>query len=73
MVQRAHAAAGKSGPYTVADAMEDYFRFAEGEGRGVHTIRDARYRAKAIAIAVGTLITVAPVLGLVANCAFQLF
>ena len=25
MVQRAHAAAGKSGPYTVADAMEDYY------------------------------------------------
>jgi integrase len=48
MVQRAHAAAGKSGPYTVADAMEDYFRFAEGEGRGVHTIRDARYRDKAL-------------------------
>ena len=39
---------GNAGPYTVTNAMEDYLRFAEAEGRGVHTIRDARYRAKAL-------------------------
>lgn len=34
-------------PYTVADAMDDYFRFLESDGRGIHTIRDARYRDRA--------------------------
>jgi integrase len=47
MVRRAHAAAGKTGPYTVADTMEAYFRFLANDGRGVHTIRDARYRDNA--------------------------
>jgi len=47
MVQRAYAAAGKTGPYTVADAMEAYFRFLGNDGRGKHTIRDAQYRDQA--------------------------
>ena len=47
MVQRAHAAAGKTGPYTVADAMDAYLRFLGGDGRGAYTIRDARYRDQA--------------------------
>jgi integrase len=38
---------GNAGPYTVANATEDYFQFLESDGRGTHTIRDARYRAKA--------------------------
>lgn len=33
-----------SGPYTIANAMDDYFRFLESDGRPAHTIRDARYR-----------------------------
>lgn len=48
MVQRAHTAAGKLGPYTVAAAMEDYLKFLETEGRGAHTVRDAHYRANAL-------------------------
>jgi integrase len=44
MVQRARSAAGKSGPWTVADAMNAYLDFLEGEGRSSHTIRDARCR-----------------------------
>ena len=47
MVRRAHAAAGKTGPYTVADAMEAYLGFLGNDGRGAHTIRDARYRDQA--------------------------
>jgi integrase len=47
MVARAHAAAGKTGPYTVADAMDAYMRFLGDDGRGAHTIRDARYRDQA--------------------------
>lgn len=47
MVQRAHAAAGKTGPCTVADAMDAYLRFLGGDGRGACTIRDARYRDQA--------------------------
>ena len=47
MVQRAHAAAGKTGPYTVADAMDAYLRFLGDDGRGAYTVRDARYRDKA--------------------------
>jgi integrase len=38
---------GNAGPYTVAAAMDDYFQFLEADGRGTHTIRDARYRDKA--------------------------
>jgi integrase len=44
MVSRAHAAAGKSGPYTVADAMDAYLEHLETNGKSVVT---ARYRAKA--------------------------
>jgi integrase len=35
------------GPYTVADAMEDYFRFLAGDGRAKHSIYDAERRAQA--------------------------
>jgi integrase len=38
---------GNAGPYTVAAAMRDYFEFLENEGRGTHTIRDAKYRTNA--------------------------
>jgi integrase len=44
MVSRAHAAAGKSGPLTVADAMDAYLEYLEANGKSVVT---ARYRAKA--------------------------
>jgi integrase len=44
MVQRARTGAGKSGPWTVADAMNAYLGFLEGDGRSPHTIRDARCR-----------------------------
>lgn len=47
MVRRAHAAAGKTGPYTVAGAMDGYFQFLANDGRGEHTVRDARYRDNA--------------------------
>src|SRR5579859_3038294 len=33
--------------YTIADAMADYLRTLEGEGRPRHTIRDTRYRMDA--------------------------
>jgi integrase len=38
----------QSKPYTVADAMDDYLRYLESEGRPPHTIRDARYRDSAL-------------------------
>ena len=41
MVSRAHKAAGKTGPLTVADAMDDYLEFLEGNRK---TAGDARYR-----------------------------
>jgi integrase len=44
MVTRAHAAVGKTGPYLVADAMEDYFEWLEAEGRTPEAIQDAKYR-----------------------------
>ena len=44
MVSRAHAAAGKSGPYTVADAMDAYLEHIETNGQSVVI---SRYRAKA--------------------------
>lgn len=47
MAQRAHAAAGKAGPYTVADAMDAYLRFLGDDGRSKNTIRDAKYRDQA--------------------------
>ena len=39
--------ARNAGQYTIAAAMDDYFQFLEGDGRGSQTIRDARYRDKA--------------------------
>ncbi len=44
MVARARAATGKSGPWSVADAMDAYRDFLESEGKSPHTIRDARHR-----------------------------
>jgi hypothetical protein len=41
MVSRAHAAAGKTGPITVADAMDSYLEFLEGNRKSAG---DARYR-----------------------------
>jgi integrase len=41
-----------SGPYTVADAVEDYLKFLGSEGRSPTGLRDARYRARAF---IGTL------------------
>jgi integrase len=35
------------GPYTVADAMEDYFRFLASDGRSKHAIYDAERRDRA--------------------------
>lgn len=39
MVQRTHAAAGKTGPLTVADAMYAYLEFLENNRRSAHTAR----------------------------------
>ena len=39
MVQRAHAAAGKTGPLTVADAMDAYLEFLESNRHSAHTAR----------------------------------
>jgi len=36
-----------AGPYTVASALDDYFRFLEGDGRSHHSIQDAQCRANA--------------------------
>jgi integrase len=36
-----------TGPYTVASALDDYFRYLESDGRPAHTVRDARYRDSA--------------------------
>jgi integrase len=44
MVRRAHHAAGKRGPLTVRDAIEDYLAYLDSNRRGG---RDARYRAEA--------------------------
>jgi integrase len=44
MVSRAHAAAGKSGPYTVANAMDAYLEYLEANSKSAVT---TRYRAKA--------------------------
>jgi integrase len=41
MVSRAHAAAGKTGPITVADAMDEYLTFLDGNRKSGG---DARYR-----------------------------
>jgi integrase len=45
MVTRAHAAAGKSGPLTVKEAVEDYLQFLEANRKSG---KDARYRAEAL-------------------------
>src|SRR5262245_52936771 len=42
--QRAHDAAGVTGPYTVAKAMDDYIAFLKAEGRAESAIRDAESR-----------------------------
>jgi integrase len=47
MVARAHAAAGKTGPLVVKDALEQYFERLEGNGRDTY---DARRRAEAFII-----------------------
>ncbi len=44
MVSRAHAAAGKTGPVTVRDALEDYLEFLDSNRRSG---LDARHRAEA--------------------------
>jgi integrase len=44
MVRRAHHAAGKRGPLTVRDIIEDYLAYLDSNRRGG---RDARYRAEA--------------------------
>ena len=45
--QRQHGPSNRTAAtYTVADAMEDDFRFLENDGRSEHAIADARYRAK---------------------------
>jgi integrase len=44
MVQRARTVAGRSRPWTVADAMNAYLEFLEVDGRSAHTVHDARCR-----------------------------
>ena len=44
---RGRQATPTRGSYTVADAMDDYLRLLEGEGRSKHAILDARYRIDA--------------------------
>jgi len=46
MVERAHKAAGKTGPLTVGDAMDNYISFLESEGRA-DAVADVRYRDEA--------------------------
>lgn len=46
MVLRAHAVAGKHGPYTVEDAINDYLQLAEANHR--KSVADARYRVEAL-------------------------
>jgi integrase len=45
MVSRAHAAAGKSGPLTVKDAVEEYLTWLEEHRKDV---RNSRYRSEAL-------------------------
>jgi integrase len=37
-----------AGAYTVANAMDDYIRFLQSDGRSEHSLQDARYRANAL-------------------------
>jgi integrase len=46
MVRHAHAAAGKSGPLSVSDAIRNYFENLEQRGKPL----DARYRAEALIV-----------------------
>jgi integrase len=39
---------GSGTPSTVADALDDYFRFLKSDGRSKHAIRDAQCRANAL-------------------------
>ncbi len=43
-------AAAKHGPYTVAQALEGYFRAVEGEGRPERLVQDVRTKANALII-----------------------
>jgi integrase len=45
--QNAKAPRRIAGNYTVAEAMDDYLRFLEGDGRSKHSIRDTRCRDQA--------------------------
>jgi integrase len=45
--QKAKPPRRAAGAYTVADAMDDYFRLLESEGRSKHAIRDTRCRDQA--------------------------
>jgi integrase len=46
--KRSRSTAGeKGGPYTVNDAIDDYLKWLESEGRSKDAIADATYRAKA--------------------------
>jgi integrase len=46
-VRRVHDAAGKAGPWTVADAMGVYIQFLQNEGRPDAAVADAFYRDRA--------------------------
>ena len=51
--QAQNAARGKrkaSGPYTVNDAVTDYLRFLESDGRSKQAIQDARYKIDAFVV-----------------------
>jgi integrase len=41
------SAAASRGSYTVNEALDDYFKFLEGEGKSAHSIYDTRQRAAA--------------------------
>jgi integrase len=45
--QRRATVGQQTGPYTVADAMDDYLAWLESEGRSADAIDDARYRDRA--------------------------
>jgi integrase len=47
MVSRAHVAVGKTGPYTVNRAADDYLDYLRSEGRSDAAIKDASYRIEA--------------------------
>jgi integrase len=47
MVERAHQAAGKHGPYTVAQALEDYLGWLGDKGKSA---KDSEYRANAFIV-----------------------